>query len=113
MGLSCSLAVFEGANRTPGVEQYAIKAFSEALEQIPMAMAENVGRNPIETLTALKTEQVREKSSNIGIDCDGVGTNDMLEQNICEAFIGKKQQIFLATQMCKMILKIDDVITPD
>ena len=29
-----------------------------------------------------------------------------------ETLSGKKQQLFLATQVCKMILKIDDVIEP-
>jgi len=36
----------------------------------------------------------------------------MQEQNVFETLIGKRQQIFLATQVVKMILKIDDVITP-
>ena len=33
----------------------------------------------------------------------------MKEQHIIETLIGKKQQISLATQMVKMILKIDDI----
>lgn len=33
-------------------------------------------------------------------------------QNIFEAVASKKSQLFLATQVCKMILKIDDVIKP-
>jgi T-complex protein 1 subunit epsilon len=36
----------------------------------------------------------------------------MKEQNVFETLIGKQQQILLATQVVKMILKIDDVITP-
>lgn len=36
----------------------------------------------------------------------------MREQNVFETLIGKQQQILLATQVVKMILKIDDVITP-
>jgi T-complex protein 1 subunit epsilon len=31
---------------------------------------------------------------------------------VFETLIGKKQQMLLATQVVKMILKIDDVITP-
>lgn len=46
-----------------------------------------------------------------GIDCNDVGTNDMREQNVFETLIGKQQQILLATQVVKMILKIDDVIS--
>ena len=36
----------------------------------------------------------------------------MKEQNVFETLIGKQQQILLATQVVKMILKIDDVISP-
>ncbi|KAH6555134.1 hypothetical protein KP509_1Z279400 [Ceratopteris richardii] len=55
---------------------------------------------------------LQEKNPHLGIDCNNVGTNDMKEQNVFETLIGKQQQIFLATQVVKMILKIDDVITP-
>lgn len=48
----------------------------------------------------------------MGIDCNDVGTNNMREQNVFETLIGKQQQILLATQVVKMILKIDDVISP-
>ena len=41
------------------------------------------------------------------------GTNDMKEQLVIETLIGKQQQIMLATQLCRMILKIDDVIAPN
>jgi T-complex protein 1 subunit epsilon len=34
---------------------------------------------------------------------------DMRDQHVIETLIGKKQQISLATQLVKMILKIDDV----
>ena len=40
------------------------------------------------------------------------GTNDMRQQSVYESLIGKQQQILLATQVVKMILKIDDVIEP-
>jgi T-complex protein 1 subunit epsilon len=36
----------------------------------------------------------------------------MREQDVFETLIGKQQQILLATQVVKMILMIDDVITP-
>lgn len=54
---------------------------------------------------------VQENIPFYGIDCNDVGTNDMREQNVFETLIGKQQQILLATQVVKMILKIDDVIS--
>jgi len=35
---------------------------------------------------------------------------DMKEQHVFETLIGKQQQLLLATQMVRMILKIDDVM---
>ena len=40
------------------------------------------------------------------------GTNDMKAQKVFETLIGKQQQLLLATQVVRMILKIDDVIEP-
>jgi len=110
--ISCSLAVEEAANNVVGVEQYAMRAFADALHAVPLSLAENSGLPPIESLTSVRKRQMEEKNPYLGIDCNDVGTNDMREQNVFETVIGKKQQLFLATQVCKMILKIDDVIKP-
>jgi T-complex protein 1 subunit epsilon len=40
------------------------------------------------------------------------GTNNMKLQGVYEGFHAKRQQFQLATQVVKMILKIDDVIKP-
>lgn len=37
---------------------------------------------------------------------------DMKQQHVIETLIGKKQQISLATQVVRMILKIDDIRGP-
>ncbi|OAY73387.1 T-complex protein 1 subunit epsilon [Ananas comosus] len=92
--------------------KYAIRSFAEALDSIPLALAENSGLQPINTLTAVKSQHVKENNPFCGIDCNDVGTNDMKDQNVFETLIGKQQQILLATQVVKMILKIDDVIAP-
>ncbi|MFQ6640616.1 hypothetical protein Gotur_016918 [Gossypium turneri] len=110
--ISCSIAVEAAADKYPGVEQYAIRAFADALDAVPVALAENSGLQPIETLSAVKSQQIKENNPHFGIDCNDVGTNDMCEQNVFETLIGKQQQILLATQVVKMILKIDDVISP-
>jgi T-complex protein 1 subunit epsilon len=98
------------ADQTAGIEQYAIRAFADALEDVPMALAENSGLNPIESLSAVRAQQIAEKNPRLGIDCNSSGTNDMKEQQVFETLIGKQQQLQLATQVVRMILKIDDVI---
>ncbi|EGW33029.1 uncharacterized protein SPAPADRAFT_60350 [Spathaspora passalidarum NRRL Y-27907] len=108
--LTCSLAVSEAADKQKGIDQYAFRAFASALDTIPMTLAENSGLDPIETLSHLKSKQVNENSSRLGVDCLGKGTNDMKELFVIDPYIGKRQQLLLATQLTRMILKINDVI---
>lgn len=108
--VTMSIAVSEEADKQTGIDQYAFRAFSQALDTIPMTLAENSGLNPIEALSLLKSKQIKEKSSHIGVDALGKGSNDMKKLFVVDPFIGKKQQILLATQLCRMILKIDNVI---
>lgn len=109
--LACSLAVTREADKVSTLEQYAMRAFSDALEAIPLALAENSGLNPIQTVADIKSCQVAEGNPRLGVDCMDTGINDMKEQHVIETLIGKKQQISLATQLVKMILKIDDIRT--
>lgn len=107
---SCSLKIMEEADKQKGIDQYAFRAFSQALDIIPMSLAENSGYNPIEELTKLKASQVSSNNPHLGIDCLGNNNNNMKELFVIETFIGKKQQLLLATQLTRMILKINNVI---
>jgi len=108
--IACANAINAHADTIQGVEQYAIRAFASALDDVPMALAENAGLNPIVTLSDLKSRQLKEGITSLGVDCKQTGTCDMKEQRVFETLIGKQQQMQLATQVVKMILKIDDVI---
>lgn len=107
---SCSLKIMEEADKQTGIDQYAFRAFSQALDVIPMSLAENSGYNPIEELTKLKASQVSTNNPYLGIDCLGNNNNNMKDLFVIETFIGKKQQLLLATQLTRMILKINNVI---
>jgi T-complex protein 1 subunit epsilon len=50
-----------------------MRAFASALDSIPLALAENSGLSPIETLSEVKSRQVTEGRSTLGIDCLGKG----------------------------------------
>ncbi|SCU99254.1 LADA_0H18558g1_1 [Lachancea dasiensis] len=108
--VTMSIAVSEEADKQHGIDQYAFRAFSQALDTIPMLLAENSGLDPIETLSLLKSTQIKEKTSTTGVDCLSNDSNNMKELFVVDPLIGKKQQIQLATQLCRMILKIDNVI---
>ncbi|KAF3430243.1 hypothetical protein E2986_11570 [Frieseomelitta varia] len=111
--ISCALACAEKANKISTLEQYAFRAFAEALEAVPMALAENSGLSPVNTLADIKAAQLAEKNPAFGVDCLNHGTFDMKVQNVIETLTSKTQQILLATQLVKMILKIDDIRSPN
>lgn len=66
-----------------------MRAFSEALESIPLALAENSGQSPIYTLAEIKSRQVKENNPKLGIDCLNKGTNgrytmiNIILHNVC------------------------------
>lgn len=107
--ISCSMAVAQAADKISTLEQYAMRSFSEALESIPLALAENAGKPPIHTLAEVKSRQIKENNPYLGIDCLNKGTCDMKTQHVIETLSSKRAQILLAVQLTKMILKIDDV----
>ena len=110
--ISCSIHVAEKADSIASIDQYAVRAFAEALDVIPISLAENSGYNGIEYLANIKAKQIKENNYCLGVDCSKNGTFNMMSQGIFEGYNSKRQQFQLATQVCKMILKIDDVIKP-
>merc|ERR1712194_930622 len=111
--LACAIHLKSKADEMPGIEQYAIRHFAEALEEIPLALADNSGLNPLATLAEAKAKQISEESHKFGVDCIGAKISNMEDLNVFETLLSKKQQLQLATQVVKMILKIDDVIEKD
>lgn len=122
--ISCSIAIRKHADTVVGVDQYAIRAFADALDDIPLALAENAGLSPIEEVAAIKSRQVKENCPTIGLGLMSVDqaelkthgstayhSTDMKELGVFETLIGKQEQLQLAAQVVKMILKIDDVIS--
>lgn len=105
-----------------------MRAFADALDSVPMALAENSGLSPIETLAQIKSRQAKEGNSRLGVDCMQTGTNgksiqsysdasqsltfqtDMRDNFVIDPLISKRQQLLLATQLCRMVLKVNNVI---
>lgn len=109
--MAASLAVQAASDMEQTIEQYSMRAFAAALDTIPMALAENSGLSAIGEMAAMKAKQQTTSNSWHGVDCMQKGQTDMWEQNVYEACASKCSQFRLATQVVKMILKIDDVIT--
>lgn len=108
--IACSIAVEKASEEVTGEEQYVMKGFARALEVVPIALANNSGLDPVKTLSAARAMQIKEDQSWFGIDCLMKGETNMKKQKVFDNMRVKQQQIILATQLVKMILKIDDVI---
>jgi len=92
-----------------GREQLAIKQYAEALEAIPLTIAENAGMDPIDTIIALRANQSSGKPT-MGINAKEGKIGNMFSLDIVEPLAVKEQIIKSATEAACMILRIDDVI---
>jgi len=92
-----------------GREQLAIKQYAEALEAIPLTIAENAGMDPIDTIIALRAKQSSGKPT-MGINAKEGKIGNMFSLDRVEPLAVKEQIIKSATEAACMILRIDDVI---
>ncbi|KAG2480929.1 MAG: Thermosome subunit [Nitrosopumilales archaeon] len=99
----------EWADNFDGREQLAIKKYAEALEVIPLTIAENAGMDPIDTMVNLRAKQNQGRKWT-GIDARNTQVADMLSLDVVEPLVVKEQIIKSATETANMILRIDDVI---
>jgi len=97
------------ADNFDGREQLAIKKYAEALEVIPLTIAENAGMDPIDTMAKLRAKQSQGRKWT-GIDAKNKKIADMLSIDVVEPIAVKEQIIKSATEAACMILRIDDVI---
>ena len=67
--IACSLSLSSFAVTISTTEQYAIRAFADALDIIPTALAENSGYSGIEYLANIKAQQIKENNPYLGVDC--------------------------------------------
>jgi len=97
------------AKSLEGREQLAAEKFADALESIPLSLSENAGMDPIDTLTTLRSRQLRGHKWT-GIDVMKGKVADMKSSDIIEPLLVKNQIISSAAEAACMILRIDDVI---
>jgi thermosome len=92
-----------------GREQLAAEKFADALESIPLSLAENAGMDPIDTLASLRSRQIKGDIWT-GIDAMKGRVTNMKSGEIIEPLAVKIQIISAASEAACMLLRIDDVI---
>jgi len=97
------------AEKLSGREQLAAQKFAEALETIPVALAENAGMDPIDAQVEFRAKHA-EGGKWFGIDAHEGKIKDMYLKQVFEPLAVKEQIIRSASEVASMILRIDDVI---
>jgi chaperonin GroEL (HSP60 family) len=107
--LEVSSRVRKWAESLSGKEQLAALAFAEALEVIPITLAENAGLDPIDILVELRSHHEKGEVW-AGVDVMNGKVDDMTSLDVYEPTVVKEQIIKSSSEVASMILRIDDVI---
>ncbi|HLN46324.1 MAG TPA: thermosome subunit beta, partial [Candidatus Sulfotelmatobacter sp.] len=98
------------AVKVGGREQLAVEAFADAVEVIPLTLAENAGLDPIDVMVALRAKHEEADSKYFGIEVTTGEIKNMCDLIVLEPLRVKQQVVKSATEAANMILKIDDLI---
>src|SRR3989441_337149 len=98
------------ATKAGGREQLAITAFADALEAIPVAIAQNAGIDPIDIMVELRAKHNTPANKWFGVNVYTGKTADMWKLNVVEPLRVKKQVVRSAVEAVTMLLRVDDVI---
>jgi chaperonin GroEL (HSP60 family) len=100
----------EWSNGLQGREQLSAEKFIEALESIPLTLAENAGMDPIDSKVQLRSKVSTSSKPKYGVDVINSQIADMSKKELFEPLAVKEQVINAATEVSSMILRIDNVI---
>jgi chaperonin GroEL (HSP60 family) len=97
------------ARTIPDRRQFAIAKFADALESIPLTLAENAGMNYMDALGELRSAHGNGLIW-AGIDATRRRVVDMQKEGIMDPLIVKTKLIKIATELAINVLRVDDII---
>ncbi|MHA1470636.1 MAG: thermosome subunit beta, partial [Candidatus Asgardarchaeia archaeon] len=92
-----------------GKAQLAVKIFADAIEVIPRALSENAGLSVIDIISELRKAH-NEGNIYAGINLKTGKVENLLDAGVIEPTRVKVQALKTASEVARMILRIDDVI---
>lgn len=107
--------ISQRALEVEGKEQIVIQKFAEALEEIPITLARNVGMDTIDTLIELRNKLAKFSNGKfewIGIDSKNRKVSQ-ISQQVIEPVVVKEQIIKTGVEVTNMIMRVDDVFMQD
>lgn len=99
-----------------GKEQIVVEKFAEAMEEIPITLARNVGMDTIDTLIELRRQHTKFSNGKfkwIGIDSAERKISEIYSKRVIEPVVVKEQIIKTGIEVTNMIMKVDDVFMKD
>ncbi len=105
-----SRKIREWANSLSGREQLAVQKFADALETIPLVLAENAGMNMLDTQVQLRAKNGGGNKGTWGVNVLKGKVEDLSKINVYDPLVVKEQVVSSATEAASMLLRIDDVI---
>lgn len=103
--------VLEYSETLPGLEQYSVGKFAEALQSLPVIIAENGGINQQGILSLLlASHQEGNKNAGVDIESDSPTVKDATLCSIYDLYLAKYWGIKYASNVTTTILQIDQII---
>lgn len=92
-----------------GLDQYAVKAFGEALEVFPRILARNSGMDFEDTIAKLYAEHSN-GNVNVGVDVVNKNVMNAVEKNVLDLLVTKRFGMKLTINAVLTILRVDHII---
>ncbi|MBM3894873.1 MAG: thermosome subunit [Thaumarchaeota archaeon] len=108
--------VRQKAHMIEGKEQIVVEKFADALEEIPITLARNVGMDVIDTIVELRAKYAQFVNGNyewIGIDSSQRKVAEVFSKNVVETLAVKEQVIKTAAETTIALLNVDDIFMKD
>lgn len=99
-----------------GREQIVVEKFADAIEEIPITLARNIGMNPIDTRTQLRAKYANCHKDTIkwyGIDSIKRKISEIKTTDTIDLFVVKQQMIRTGVEVTNMILNVNDIFMKD
>src|SRR6266487_2912323 len=92
-------------------QQLAVEKYADALESIPLTLAENAGMSLVDAQAELRTKSQTTGKPRFGVDVFKGKIVDLSSRDVYELLSVKNQVINSGTEAACMILRIDDIIS--
>jgi T-complex protein 1 subunit theta len=97
------------ADTLPGMEQYGVRKFAEALEIVPRQIAENSGLRISEFLAKIRAAHNREGGEAACVDVVELAVGDAGKLGIADVAHAKEWALKLATDVAVTMLRVDQI----